>query len=109
MSSNVLCSKSRDAAVASMAVKVMQLESLLQDKQAELQRMGDTGQAWVEDACRLRDAVASTLAALGMSTPNPALVCLVCSQQKHGMSSWDTNMHPVASTLAAPGASSPHP
>ena len=56
--------------MAGMAVKVMQLESLLQDKQAELQRMGNTGQAWVEDACRLRDAVAATLAALGTNNNN---------------------------------------
>ena len=48
-----------------MAVKVVQLESLLEAKQAELQAMGVTGQAWIEDACRLKDAVASTLAALG--------------------------------------------
>ena len=48
-----------------MAVKVMQLESLLNSKQADLQRMGDSGQAWVQEACCLRDAVTSTLAALG--------------------------------------------
>lgn len=54
--------------MASMAVKVVQLEGLLQGKQAQLQRMGASGQAWVEDACRLRDAVASTLAALGTSS-----------------------------------------
>ncbi len=46
----VLRSVSRDAALAGMAVKVMQLESLLISRQADLQRMGDSG---------------STLAALG--------------------------------------------
>ena len=60
-----------------MAVKVMQLEDLLQDKQAALQKMGDTGQAWVEDACRLRDAVASTLAAMGKVS-----LTVACSQEK---------------------------
>ncbi|DBA67868.1 TPA: hypothetical protein ACH3X2_014211 [Trebouxia sp. C0005] len=60
-----LSSVSRDAALAGMAVKVMQLESLLHSKQADLQRMGDSGQAWVQEACCLRDAVTSTLAALG--------------------------------------------
>ena len=59
--------------MASMAVKVVQLEGLLQGKQAQLHSMGVTGQAWLEDACRLRDAVASTLAALGMSTCTPLL------------------------------------
>ena len=106
---DVLCSKSRDAAMASMAVKVMQLESLLQDKQAELQRMGDTGQAWVEDACRLRDAVASTLAALGMSAPHHPSMCIFFSQQKHSMSSWDMIQRFVASTLAALDMSTSHP
>ena len=48
-----------------MAVRVMQLESLLNSKQADLQRMGDSGQAWVQEAYCLRDAVTSTLAALG--------------------------------------------
>ena len=72
--SQVPCSKSRDAALAGMAVKVMQLESLVSSKQAELQRMGDTGQAWIEEACCLRDAVASTLAALGQL---PSLLCHV--------------------------------
>ncbi|KAL0036839.1 hypothetical protein WJX77_001412 [Trebouxia sp. C0004] len=57
-------SVSRDAALAGMAVKVMQLESMLNSKQADLQRMGDSGQAWVQEACCLRDAVSSTLAAL---------------------------------------------
>lgn len=96
--------------MASMAVKVMQLESLLQDKQAELQRMGDTGQAWVVDACHLRDAVTSTLAALGTSTPYPPLVCLVYPQQQQSLSSWETNQRPgsFASTLDALCASSPH-
>jgi hypothetical protein len=61
----VLRSVSRDAALAGMAVKVMQLESLLISRQADLQRMGDSGQAWVQEACCLRDAVTSTLAALG--------------------------------------------
>ena len=87
----VPCSKSRDAALAGMAVKVMQLESLLSSKQAELQRMGDTGQAWIEEACCLRDAVASTLAALGQLQ---SLLChvnnvhvlnpefLLCDQEK---------------------------
>ena len=72
--SQVSCSKSRDAALAGMAVKVMQLESLVSSKQAELQRMGDSGQAWIEEACCLRDAVASTLAALGQL---PSLRCHV--------------------------------
>ena len=61
----VQCSKSRDAALASMAVKVMQLEALLSSKQAELQEMGTTEQTWLQDAQRLRDAVANTLGALG--------------------------------------------
>ena len=54
-----------------MAVKVMQLEGLLSSKQAELQQMGLTEQTWLQDAQRLRDAVASTLGALGelLSTP----------------------------------------
>ena len=76
------CSKSRDAALAGMAVKVMQLESLVSSKQAELQRMGDTGQAWIEEACCLRDAVASTLAALGQP---PSLLCHVPHLPLRGM------------------------
>lgn len=59
--------------MASMAVKVVQLEGLLQGKQAQLHSMGATGQAWLQDACRLRDAVASTLAALGTSACTPLL------------------------------------
>lgn len=63
-----------------MAVKVVQLEGLLQGKQAQLQRMGNTGQTWVQDACRLRDAVASTLAALGEGRL-AAMVTLCCTQR----------------------------
>ena len=59
------CSTSRDAALASMAVKVMQLEGLLSSKQAQLHEMGATEQTWLEDAQKLRDAVANTLGALG--------------------------------------------
>ena len=42
-----LCSKRRDAALAGMAVKLVQLESLVEAKQAEQQAMGYTGQAWI--------------------------------------------------------------
>ena len=59
------CSTNRDAALASMAVKVMQLEGLLSSKQAQLHEMGATEQTWLEDAQKLRDAVANTLGALG--------------------------------------------
>ena len=55
-----------------MAVKVMQLESLLSSKQADLQQMGLTEQTWLQDAQSLRDAVASTLDALG----NPPLLVI---------------------------------
>lgn len=88
--------------MANMAVKVMQLESLLQDKQAELQRMGNTGQAWVEDACRLRDAVAATLAALGVNRYTPVITIglLNFSGPKVQLLNLDLNQHPVASVLA---------
>ena len=82
-----LCSKSQDAALAGMAVKVMQLERLLQGKQAELQRLGDTGRTWVEEACHLRDAVASTLAALGtLSPPECKVLLAACQDTQFGYS-----------------------
>ena len=81
-----------------MAVKVVQLEGLLQGKQAELQRMGDTGKTWVQDACRLRDAVASTLAALGRAPSCfhvDIVLCARCRFRKEKSRSL------IASTLAA--------
>lgn len=59
------CSKGRDAALAGLAVKVVQLEALLSSKQVQLQEMGAAEQTCLEDAHRLRQAVANTLGALG--------------------------------------------
>lgn len=49
-----------------MAVKVLRLEQLLAGKEAQLEEMGLTGHAWLADAQQLRQAVAHTLAALGV-------------------------------------------
>lgn len=73
------CSKGRDAALAGLAVKVVQLEALLSSKQAQLQEMGATEQTWLEDAQRLRQAVANTLGALGMAAAKEVLELLSLS------------------------------
>lgn len=57
----------------------MQLEGLLSSKQAQLHEMGATEQTWLEDAQKLRDAVANTLGALGKAPQMHSLHSLMHS------------------------------
>lgn len=52
-----------------MAVKVVGLEELLHDKESQLRGLGSAGKEWLEEARVLRQAVTSTLDALGLSEP----------------------------------------
>ena len=59
------CRKSRDVALGSLAVKVLRLEELLAAREAQLAEADESGQEWLADAHKLRQAVGDTLAVLG--------------------------------------------
>ena len=59
------CRKARDVALGSLAVKVLRLEELLAAREAQLAEADESGQEWLADAHKLRQAVGDTLAVLG--------------------------------------------
>ena len=52
-------------ALGSLAVKVLRLEELLAAREAQLAEADESGQEWLADADKLRQAVGDTLAVLG--------------------------------------------
>ena len=100
---------------------MVQLESLLSSKQADLQQMGLTEQTWLQDAQCLRDAVASTLDALGdpplnrITLPRTAvntvdacywLVLSACDQQPHASASFVGCLKGAVTSNLGPSAKS---
>ena len=88
------CRKSRDVALGSLAVKVLRLEELLAAREAQLAAADESGQEWLADAHKLRQAVGDTLAVLGEPQHEHQHVGL-----GHGRGA----VEPVNAHLAVPG------
>ncbi len=73
--------KSRDVALGSLAVKVLRLEELLAAREAQLAEADESGQEWLADAHKLRQAVGDTLAVLGEQEHERQLSRLGCGRR----------------------------
>lgn len=59
--------RNKDAALASLAVRVKALEELAELRRTEVERMSAIGQDWLQDAGQLQHAAQAALHALGVA------------------------------------------
>lgn len=59
--------RNKDAALASLAVRVSGLEELADLRRTEVERMAAMVQGWLQDAVQLQDAAHAALRAVGMT------------------------------------------